>query len=70
VVKAPQGAVFRHGDGWAVFRIDGNRARLAAVTVGHRGDTEVEILSGLAPDAVVAVHAGDRVKEGARVEAR
>jgi HlyD family secretion protein len=70
VLKAPQGAVFRHGDGWAVFRIDGGRANLVPVEIGHRGDTEVEILSGLAPGAAVAVHPGDRVKSGARVEPR
>jgi HlyD family secretion protein len=69
-LKAPQGAVFRHGDGWATFRIDGGRAELVPVQIGHRGDTEVEILSGLAPDATVAVHPGDRVKSGARVEPR
>ena len=67
VVKAPLGAVFRHGDGWAVFRVDGDRAVLVPVEIGHRGDTEVEILSGLTPDVPVAVHPGDRVKAGARV---
>ena len=70
VVKAPQGAVFRHGDGWAAFRIDDGRASLIPVQVGHRGDAEVEILSGLAPGVAVAVHPGDRVKAGARVEPR
>lgn len=70
VLKAPQGAVFRHGDGWAAFRIDGGRAELVSVQIGHRGDTEVEILSGLAPGTTVAVHPGDRVKSGARVDPR
>jgi HlyD family secretion protein len=70
VLKAPQGAVFRHGDGWAVFRIVGGRANLTPVRIGHRGDIEVEILSGLASDDTVAVHPGDRVKSGARVEPR
>jgi len=70
VVKVPQGAVFRHGDGWAVYRIDGGRAALAPVQIGHRGETEVEILGGLAPGALVAVHPGDRVHPGGRVDAR
>lgn len=70
VVRAPQGAVFRHGDGWAVFRIDEGKAVLASVQIGHRGETEVEILSGLPADAMVAVHPGDRVKPGVRVEVR
>ncbi len=68
VIKVPQGAAFRHGDGWAVFRVESGRARLAPVQIGHRGETEVEITSGLSPGMVVAVHPGDRVKDGARVE--
>jgi HlyD family secretion protein len=70
VVRAPLGAVFRHGDGWAVFRIDDGKAVLAPVQINHRGDTEVEIKAGLEPDLTVAVHPGDRVKSGVRVEAR
>jgi HlyD family secretion protein len=68
VLKIPQGAAFRHGDGWAVFRVAGRRARLTPVQLGHRGETEVEVLGGLAAGAVVAVHPGDRVKDGVRVE--
>jgi HlyD family secretion protein len=70
VVRVPQGAVFRHGDGWAVFRVDGGVARSTTVQIGHRGDTEVEVVSGLVPGDVVAVHPGDRVKDGVRVDVR
>ena len=70
VLRVPQGAVFRRGDGWAVFRIDGGTARLTTVSVGHRGDTQAEITAGLSENATVAVHPGDRVKDGARVEPR
>jgi HlyD family secretion protein len=70
LVKIPQGAAFRQGDGWAVFRVEDGRARLTPIQVGHRGETEIEVTSGLAPATVVAVHPGDRVKDGARVEAR
>ncbi|HWP06444.1 MAG TPA: HlyD family efflux transporter periplasmic adaptor subunit [Polyangiaceae bacterium] len=70
VLKVPQGAVFRHGDGWAVFAVNGNVARLTPVTLGHRGETEAEISAGLAEGTAVAVHPGDRVKDGARVEPR
>lgn len=70
LLKAPYGAVFRHGDGWAAYRIDSGKAWLTPVRIGHRSDTEVQILSGLSEGTVVAVHAGDRVKDGTRVEAR
>ena len=69
VLKVPQGAAFRRGDGWAVFRVASGRARLTPVEIGHRGETEVEVLSGLDAGAVVVVHPGDRVEDGAQVEA-
>jgi len=70
VLKAPQGAVFRYREHWAVYRIDDGVAHLVPVVIGHRGETEVEIVSGLAAGASLAVQPGDRVKDGARVEPR
>jgi HlyD family secretion protein len=70
VLKVPQGAVFRHGNGWAVFRVDDGVARLTPVRIGHRGESEAEVLGGLSVGDRVAVHPGDRVKDGASVEAR
>jgi HlyD family secretion protein len=70
VLKAPHGAVFRYRDRWAVYRVSNGVARLSPVSIGHRGETEIEILSGLEPGTTVAVQPGDRVKDGAHVEAR
>jgi HlyD family secretion protein len=70
VLQVSQGAIFRHGDGWAVFRVEDAVTRLVPVRIGHRGETQVEIVSGLAARDVVAVHPGDRVRDGARIEAR
>jgi hypothetical protein len=67
VNKVPLGAVFRYGAGWAAFVVEGGLARLRPVTVGHPGETEVEIVTGIAAEETVAVHPGDRVKDGARV---
>lgn len=68
--KVPLGALFRHGDGWALFRIEDSVARLTPVRIGHRGEREAQILSGIQAGAAVAVHPGDRVKDGVRVEVR
>ena len=70
VLKVPMGAVFRHGDTWATFHVEGAVARLTPVVIGHRGESEIEVLSGLGAGATVVVHPGDRVKDGVRVEAR
>jgi HlyD family secretion protein len=69
VLKIPQGAAFRRGDDWAVFRVVSGKARLTRVEVGHRGDAELEVLSGLDPGSVLVVHPGDRVKDGVTVDA-
>lgn len=69
-LKVPDGAVFRHGDDWAVYRVDAGVARLTRIRIGRRGERDVEITDGLPEGATVAVHPGDRVKDGARVEAR
>jgi HlyD family secretion protein len=62
--------VLEPGDGWAVFRVDDGVARLTPVKIGHRGETEAEVVSGLPVGAAVAVHPGDRVKDGVKVEPR
>jgi HlyD family secretion protein len=66
-LRVPLGALFRHSDGWAVFTIDGNTAHRVSITVGHRGETEAEVLSGLVAGVRVAVHPGDRVADDVRV---
>jgi HlyD family secretion protein len=70
VTKAPVGAVFRHGDHWAAFRVNDGIAHLVPFSIGHRGEMEVEILSGLSAGENVVVHAGDRVRDGVKVEVR
>ena len=68
VLQVPSGAVFRRGDGWAVFRIRDDRAQLVEVKLGHRGESAVEIRAGLLPGDSVVVHPDDRVKDGARLK--
>lgn len=67
VLRAPSGALFRAGEGWAAFRYDGGRARLAWVEVGHRGSDAVEILDGLAEGDRLVLYPGARVVDGTRV---
>jgi HlyD family secretion protein len=70
VVKAPTSALFRHGDGWAVFRVENGRARRTPVTVGERSDVHAEIQSGLSPgDRIIVFPSGD-VEDGVAVEER
>lgn len=70
VFQVPLAAVFRGRDGWSVFAVRDGRARLAAVDLGARSDTAVEITRGLTEGEIVLVHPGERITDGTRVAAR
>ncbi len=70
VLKVPASALFRQGDGWAVFVADAGRARLRTVTIGHQTGVEAEVLDGLAEGDIVLVHPSDSVVDGVQIESR
>jgi HlyD family secretion protein len=70
VLQVPVGALFRQGKDWAVYRVDGNRARLTTVVTGHLNDAVAEITQGLEPGARVILHPGESVSDGGKVTAR
>lgn len=67
VVQVPASAVFRHGEGWAVYRVDSKLAKLQPVTIGQRNGREVQIKEGLDPSAKVIAHPSDSIKDGVEV---
>jgi HlyD family secretion protein len=70
VVTVPSSAVFRRGDGWAVFAVDAGHAWLRPVDIGHRGSTDVQIVRGVAVGERLIVHPSDLVSDGSRVAVR
>jgi HlyD family secretion protein len=70
VLQVPNGALFRRGDDWAAFAVQGGRARLRPVTVGRRSGLAAQILSGLSEGDRVIVHPADAVADGVRVRSR
>jgi HlyD family secretion protein len=70
VLQVPTSALFRHGDGWAVFVVRDGRAVTRSVEAAHRGALEAEIAGGLDADQTVIVHPGASVHDGARVASR
>jgi HlyD family secretion protein len=70
VLKVPAGALFRRGPEWAVFAVVDGRAEERVVRVGHRSDTEAEVLAGLSEGEQVVLYPGDRVGPGVRVAPR
>jgi len=70
VLMAPASALFRSGEGWAVFVVRGGKAFLRQVEAGHRTAASVEVISGLAAGDVIITHPDDTVSEGVRIKAR
>lgn len=64
---APVSSIVRQGEGWAVFVVEDDAARLQPVTVGQRNDTHVQLLGGATPGQRVVVSSGDAVADGARI---
>lgn len=69
-VKVPLGAIFRQGQTWHAYRVEGSRAKLVPLTVGRMNALEAEVLDGLYPDDLVVAHPGDKVRDGTEVVRR
>jgi len=63
-LTVPLTAVFRNGDGWAVFIAANGIARRRAVQLGRRAGLRAQIDGGLEAGDVVVVSPGDRVRDG------
>jgi HlyD family secretion protein len=70
VLRVPASALFRSGEGWAVFVAEGGRSRRREVEVGARGPFEAEVEAGLAEGDAVVLHPSDRLADGVRIQGR
>lgn len=69
-LKVPAGALFRRGEAWSLFRVEGGRAVCREVAAGQRSESEVEITGGLSEGDEVILHPPNDLADGARVERR
>ena len=67
VLRVPVGALFRQGDGWAVFVVEEGRVRRQTVQLGQRNENEGQITSGLEAGATLVLHPPDTLTDGMRV---
>lgn len=70
VLQLPASALFRQGAGWAVFALQGGRARLKPVEVGQRAGLVAQVLAGLDAGEHVITHPDDKISDGTRVRLR
>jgi HlyD family secretion protein len=68
VLKVPVSALFRQGEEWAVFVVEGGRAKRRNIQLGHRGALEAEVTQGLTPGEIVIRHPSNDLTDGARVK--
>ncbi len=66
-LRVPTSALFRQGDAWAVFVVDGKRVHVRTVEVGHRNPFDAEVAGGLREGERVVLHPTDQLREGVRV---
>jgi HlyD family secretion protein len=69
-LSVPVGALFRQGRDWAVFAIDGGRARLRTVELGERNNDVAQVLNGLQEGERVVLHPPDTIADDSRIRAR
>jgi HlyD family secretion protein len=68
VLLLPVAALFRDGERWAVWVVDGGFARLQEIELGKRQGLWVEAAAGLEAGQTVIVHPSDAITEGVEVE--
>jgi HlyD family secretion protein len=70
VLQVPLSALFRRGSRWSAFVIAGGRASARDVEIGHRNESEAEILGGLSEGEQVILHPPNQLADGMRVRTR
>jgi len=70
VVQIESNALFRSGDGFAVYVVEGGQAQLRKVKVGHRSALASEIVDGLREGDEVILHPDETIAAGKLVAAK
>ena len=70
VLKVPTSALFRNGEGWAVFVASDSVAHRRSVKLGLQNGLAAEVVDGLSAGETVIVHPGDDIAEGVAVRER
>lgn len=68
VLQIPTSAIFRTGEKWSVFVVQGSKAVRREIEIGHRSPSAVEVNKNLSDGEIVIVHPPNKVSDGSRVE--
>jgi HlyD family secretion protein len=64
ILQLPTGALFRRGNDWTTFVVEGGKAYLRKVEIDHNNGIEAEVISGLSPQEIVIVYPPDNLADG------
>lgn len=70
ILQAPNSALFRVNDAWALFVAEGGHARVREVTIGQRNSLSSEVVAGVSEGEQIIVHPSDAVSEGVAIAIR
>ncbi|MDQ9170758.1 efflux RND transporter periplasmic adaptor subunit [Oxalobacteraceae bacterium R-40] len=70
VTKVAGSSLFRVGEKWHVFAVEGGRAQEWEVQIGQRNQEEAQIISGLQSGAKVIRYPSNEIEDGVRVKPR
>ena len=70
VLRVPTSALFRTGEGWAVYVVRDHTAELRVVTIGRQTGLLASVEDGLDEGERVIVHPSDQIADGVKVELR
>lgn len=68
VLTVPLSALFRQGENWSIFVIEGDKVARRDVEIGHRSRFAVEISEGLEEGEQIVLHPSNELKDGMRIE--
>jgi HlyD family secretion protein len=68
VTVVPVAALFRRGEDWAAFVLDGDRVNVKTLKIGGRNAQEAWVEEGLAPGDRVVVYPSDSLRDGSRIQ--
>jgi HlyD family secretion protein len=67
VLRAPAAALFRRGDAWSAYVVDGGRAQRRTLELGEQSPDAVEVKGGVGEGERVILRPGEALKDGTRV---
>ncbi len=70
VLTVPVAALFRDGEAWAAYVVEGGRAHRRRLGIGQIGEARAEVTAGLSAGTELVLYPGDDVRDGDRVAPR